>query len=68
VIESEPDIDPPEHIRDSVYLAQAWNHGSEHRDQVNVIITSLGIRPPELDVWAYAYATGRVWTAPEPTV
>ena len=68
VIESEPDADPPEYIRAGVYVAQVFNHGSEHRDQVNAILTSIGIRPPELDVWAYAYATGRVWTDPTPTV
>jgi uncharacterized damage-inducible protein DinB len=57
-----------EHIRAGVYLAQALNHGSDHRDQACTIITTLGLQPPELDVWAYAYATGRVWTEPEPTV
>jgi hypothetical protein len=34
---------------------------------VCTILTTLGIEPPELDVWAYAYATGRVWTDPAPT-
>jgi uncharacterized damage-inducible protein DinB len=68
VIDSEPDLVPAEHIRAGVYVAQVFNHGSEHRDQVCTIISTLGIRPPELDVWAYAYATGRVEVDPEPTV
>lgn len=68
IIESEPDVRPPEHIRAGVYLAQVLNHGSEHRGQVCTILTTLGIQPPELDVWAYAYATGRVWADPGPTV
>jgi uncharacterized damage-inducible protein DinB len=68
VIDTEPDVVPPEHIRSGVYLAQVLNHGSEHRGQVCTIISTLGIQPPELDVWGYAYATGRVEVDPEPTV
>jgi uncharacterized damage-inducible protein DinB len=67
VIDSEPGVDPREHIRAGVYVAQVFNHGSEHRDQVCTILSALGIRPPELDVWAYAYATGRVRVDPAPT-
>jgi uncharacterized damage-inducible protein DinB len=68
VIDGDPDGSPTEHIRAGVYLAQVLNHGSEHRGQVCTILTTLGIEPPELDVWAYAYATDRVWTDPAPTV
>ncbi len=68
VVDTEPDVVPPEHIRAGVYLAQVFNHGSEHRDQVCTIISTLGMQPPELDVWAYAYATGRVEVDPQPTV
>jgi uncharacterized damage-inducible protein DinB len=68
VIDSVADDEPVEHIRAGVYVAQVFNHGSEHRDQVCTILTTLGIQPPELDVWAYAYATRRVWTDPAPTV
>jgi uncharacterized damage-inducible protein DinB len=67
VIDSPPGAEPVEHIRAGVYLAQVLNHGSEHRGQVCTILTTLGIEPPELDVWAYAYATGRVSTDPAPT-
>jgi uncharacterized damage-inducible protein DinB len=68
VIGSRPGVEPPEHIRAGVYVAQVLNHGSEHRGQVCTILTTVGLEPPELDVWAYAYATGRVWTDPSPTV
>jgi uncharacterized damage-inducible protein DinB len=67
VIASPPEARPPEHLRAGVYLAQVLNHGVEHRGQVCTILTTLGIEAPELDVWAYAYATGRVWRDPAPT-
>jgi uncharacterized damage-inducible protein DinB len=68
VVENEVEDGSIEHIRSGVYVAQTFDHGSEHRGQVCTILTTLGIQPPELDVWAYAYATGRVWTDPSPTV
>jgi uncharacterized damage-inducible protein DinB len=42
-----------------VRLAQVVHHGTDHRSQVCTALTSLGIEPPEIDVWAYAQATGR---------
>ncbi len=40
-------------------LAQVVHHGTDHRSQVCTVLTSLGIEPPDIDVWAYAEATGR---------
>jgi uncharacterized damage-inducible protein DinB len=40
-------------------LAQAVHHGTDHRSQVCTGLTSLGIEPPEIDLWAYGEATGR---------
>ena len=40
-------------------LAQAIHHGTDHRSQVCTALTSLGIEPPEIDLWAYGEATGR---------
>lgn len=40
-------------------LAQVVHHGSDHRSQVCTALTSLGITPPEIDLWAYGDATGR---------
>ncbi|MGK2850397.1 MAG: DinB family protein [Candidatus Limnocylindrales bacterium] len=40
-------------------LAQVIHHGTDHRCQVCTGLTSLGIEPPEVDLWAYGQATGR---------
>jgi uncharacterized damage-inducible protein DinB len=40
-------------------LAQVIHHGTDHRSQICTALTSLGIEPPEIDVWAYGEATGR---------
>jgi uncharacterized damage-inducible protein DinB len=44
-------------------LAQVIHHGTDHRSQVCTALTSLGVEPPEIDLWAYGEATGR--TRPE---
>jgi uncharacterized damage-inducible protein DinB len=48
-------------VRLGVIVAQALHHGNAHREQINSILTSLGLEPPDLQVWAYAEATGRIW-------
>jgi uncharacterized damage-inducible protein DinB len=40
-------------------LAQVIHHGTDHRSQICTALTSLGLTPPEIDVWAYGEATGR---------
>jgi uncharacterized damage-inducible protein DinB len=42
-----------------VRLAQVIHHGTDHRSHVCTGLTILGLTPPEIDVWAYARATGR---------
>lgn len=42
-----------------VRLAQVIHHGTDHRSQICTAMTSFGIEPPEIDVWAYARASGR---------
>lgn len=37
-----------------ILLAQAIDHGREHRSHVATILTQLGITPPDIDVWAFA--------------
>lgn len=37
----------------SILLTQVINHGTEHRAQVMVIMTQLGIEPPDLQAWSY---------------
>ncbi len=47
------------HAALGVRLAQAIHHGTDHRSQVCTALTILGIDPPDIDLWAYAEATGR---------
>jgi uncharacterized damage-inducible protein DinB len=49
-----------------VRLAQAIHHGTDHRSQICTALTSLGLTPPDIDVWAYARASGREQTFPAP--
>jgi hypothetical protein len=35
------------------------HHGTDHRSQVCTALTSLGVEPPDIDVWAYAREFGR---------
>ena len=44
-------------------LAQTLQHGTDHRSQICTALTSLGVEPPAIDLWAYGEATGR--TRPE---
>ena len=43
----------------SIRLAQVPHHGTDHRSQLCTILSTLGIEPPEIDVWAFGEATGR---------
>jgi len=40
-------------------LAQVIQHGTDHRSQICTALTSLGVEPPAIDLWAYGEATGR---------
>jgi uncharacterized damage-inducible protein DinB len=40
-----------------VVMVQAINHATEHREQINSMLSALGITPPDLDGWAYGEAT-----------
>ena len=40
----------------SIFFAQAINHATEHRGQINTILTLSKIEPPDLDVWMYHQA------------
>ena len=44
----------------SIRIVQALHHGTDHRSQVCTALTSLGIEPPEIDVWAYAWKDDRL--------
>ena len=40
-------------------LAQVVHHGTDHRSQICTALTSLGVEPPAIDLWAYGDATKR---------
>jgi uncharacterized damage-inducible protein DinB len=43
----------PREVPKTILLTQVINHATEHRAQIMVILTQLGIQPPELDSWSY---------------
>jgi uncharacterized damage-inducible protein DinB len=47
-----------------IRLAQALHHGTDHRSQICTALTALGIEPPDIDVWSYADAVGRLVETP----
>lgn len=49
------------HAPMGIRLSQALHHGTDHRSQVCTALTSLGIEPPEIDVWAYGAVEGRTF-------
>ena len=48
----------------TIRLAQALHHGTDHRSQVCTALTSLGIEPPLIDAWDYAWKDGRLDETP----
>ncbi len=52
------------HAPRSIRLAQVLHHGTDHRSQVCTALTSLGVEPPEIDVWDYAAKDDRIWESP----
>jgi uncharacterized damage-inducible protein DinB len=65
----DPDLDVVRHRDDGsashaplgIRLAQALDHGTDHRSQICTALTGLGIQPPEIDAWAFAWEQGRHW-------
>ncbi|HYF10884.1 MAG TPA: hypothetical protein VEC09_01130, partial [Actinomycetota bacterium] len=55
------------HAPRGIRLAQAVHHGTDHRSQTCTALTTLGIEPPEIDVWDFGLVTGSVLEV-EPTV
>lgn len=52
------------HAPAGIRLAQALHHGTDHRSQVCTALTSLGIEPPGIDVWEFAWTTARLSEIP----
>jgi uncharacterized damage-inducible protein DinB len=54
---------PPRHIyqyRLASLIVQAITHSTEHRAQIAVIITQLGMEPPDMSVWQYVEEIGEL--------
>ena len=49
-----------------IRLAQVLHHGTDHRSQVCTALTSLGVEPPAIDVWDFAFQDGRLGEVPPP--
>ena len=45
--------DEPYRLPEWVVLLQVAHHATEHRQQIATMLTSLGVEPPEPDLWAY---------------
>lgn len=50
-----------------IRLAQALHHGTDHRSQVCTALTALGIEPPAIDAWDFAFEQGRLAEVPPPS-
>jgi uncharacterized damage-inducible protein DinB len=48
-------------------LLQALQHGIDHRSQIATALTTLGVTPPDIDVWAWGLEQSRLEIT-EPTV
>ncbi len=51
------------HAPTGLRLAQVIQHGTDHRSQICTALSSFGLTPPEIDLWAFGETTGR--TRPE---
>jgi uncharacterized damage-inducible protein DinB len=67
VLEGRNDDGSVTHAATGVRIAQVLHHGTDHRSQICTALTTLGIEPPGIDVWAYGEHTGRVVEAPPPS-
>lgn len=49
-----------------VVLVQVINHAHEHREQINSMLSALGVTPPDLDGWSYGLETRTLVSGTEP--
>jgi uncharacterized damage-inducible protein DinB len=54
------------HAPMGIRLAQAVHHGTDHRSQVCTALTNLGVQPPEIDAWDFAFTQDRLEDIPAP--
>jgi uncharacterized damage-inducible protein DinB len=62
------EVDPADGFRRvapvGMRLAAALDHGSDHRSQICTALTTLGVRPPSIDVWTFGVGIGRIDETP----
>jgi uncharacterized damage-inducible protein DinB len=49
------------HATWGVRLAQPVHHGTDHRSQICTALTTLGIEPPSIDLWDWAFPRTKHW-------
>jgi uncharacterized damage-inducible protein DinB len=52
------------HAPVGIRIAQALHHGTDHRSQICTALTTLGVEPPDIDVWDFGMQNGRVTEVP----
>ncbi|MEX1100901.1 MAG: DinB family protein [Actinomycetota bacterium] len=48
----------------SIRLSQVLHHGTDHRSQICTVLTTLGVEPPLIDVWDFAWRDDRLVEVP----
>jgi uncharacterized damage-inducible protein DinB len=61
VVEAHRDDGTTGHAPIGIRLAQVLHHGSDHRSQICTGLTTLGVTPPDIDVWDFGSVDGRVY-------
>ena len=64
LVETDEDDGYQKHASIGIRLAQALHHGTDHRSQICTALTSLGVKPPDIDAWDYGLDDGRVVEVP----
>jgi uncharacterized damage-inducible protein DinB len=49
-------------------MVQAINHATEHREQINSMLSTLGMTPPDLDGWSYGEVKNALTPMNEDTI
>lgn len=49
-----------EDIDAAVIIIQAYHHGTDHRSQINTILSTLGVEAPDLSSWSWGLDTDRL--------
>lgn len=49
------------HAPIGIRLAQVVHHGTDHRNHVCTVLTTIGVTPPEIDLWDYGRAAAHTW-------